>query len=247
MPNRIIKESIRTSRSVNGLTDFQFRLWVYLITYVDDFGRGSADPELLKGFVFPRRKSVTESSIAKGLTDLAAAGLIHLYTVDGDSYLCFPTWTEHQRIQNKKSKFPAPETELSPSLTVTHGDSPSSTVTHGDSPPESESEYESEYEGSCTEQSGSASVPAVIALPTNTGDEFPVTAEHVSEWAGLYPAVDVMQELRKMRGWLLSNPKKRKTAGGMLRFVNGWLAKEQNRGGAAEKIPQRPEWRGFDE
>lgn len=237
MPNRIIKESIRTSRSVNGLTDFQFRLWVYLITYVDDFGRGSADPELLKGFVFPRRKSVTESSIAKGLTDLAAAGLIHLYTVDGDSYLCFPTWTEHQRIQNKKSKFPAPETEHSPSLTVTHGDSP----------PESESEYESEYEGSCTEQSGSASGPAVIALPTNTGDEFPVTAGHVAEWTGLYPAVDVMQELRKMRGWLLSNPKKRKTAGGMLRFVNSWLAKEQNRGGTAEKIPQRPEWRGFDE
>ena len=99
----------------------------------------------------------------------------------------------------------------------------------------------------CPEQSGSASVPAVIALPTNTGDEFPVTAEHVSEWAGLYPAVDIMQELRKMRGWLLSNPKKRKTAGGMLRFVNGWLAKEQNRGGAAEKTPQRPEWRGFDE
>ena len=247
MPNRIIKESIRTSRSVNGLTDFQFRLWVYLITYVDDFGRGSADPELLKGFVFPRRKSVTESSIAKGLTDLAAAGLIHLYTVDGDSYLCFPTWTEHQRIQNKKSRFPAPETEHSPSLTVTHGDSPSSTVIHGDSPPESESEYESEYEESCTEQIGSASVPAVIALPTNTGDGFPVTAEHVSEWAGLYPAVDVMQELRKMRGWLLSNPKKRKTAGGMLRFVNNWLAKEQNRGGAAGKIPQRPEWRGFDE
>ena len=50
-----------------------------------------------------------------------------------------------------------------------------------------------------------------------------------------------------MRGWLLSNPKKRKTAGGMLRFVNSWLAKEQNRGGTTEKIPQRPEWRGFDE
>lgn len=124
MPNRIIKESIRTSRSVNGLTDFQFRLWTYLITYVDDYGRGSADPELLKGFVFPRRKSVTESTIAKGLTDLAATGLIHLYTVDGDSYLCFPTWTEHQRIQNKKSRFPAPETDSSPSVTVGHGESP---------------------------------------------------------------------------------------------------------------------------
>ncbi|MBQ7825187.1 MAG: hypothetical protein IJ337_02390 [Clostridia bacterium] len=48
MPNRVIKESIRTSKGVNSLSAFQFRLWVYLITYVDDYGRGSADPELLK-------------------------------------------------------------------------------------------------------------------------------------------------------------------------------------------------------
>ena len=56
---RMLKASIRTSKTVNSLSDFQFRLWAYLITYVDDFGRGSADPEILKGLVFPRRKSVT--------------------------------------------------------------------------------------------------------------------------------------------------------------------------------------------
>lgn len=237
MPNRIIKESIRTSRSVNGLTDFQFRLWVYLITYVDDFGRGSADPELLKGFVFPRRKSVTESTIAKGLTDLAAAGLIHLYTVDGDSYLCFPTWAEHQRIQNKKSRFPAPEGDGSPPAAATYGGSPSVAGSHGGSPPESESNPNPESEGSCPEQALPASEPAVIALPANTGEEVPITAVQAAEWQGLYPAVDVMQQLRQMRGWLLSNPKKRKTAGGMPRFVNAWLAKEQNRGGVADKAP----------
>lgn len=129
MPNRIIKESIRTSKSINALTDFQFRLWTYLITYVDDYGRGSADPELLKGFVFPRRKGVTESNIKAGLTDLACAGLVNLYEVDGEPYLCFPTWAEHQRIQNKKSKFPEP-----PEI---KRDQQKSTVTHRESPPES--------------------------------------------------------------------------------------------------------------
>lgn len=74
MPNRIIKDTIRTSKTVNAMTDFQFRLWIYLITYVDDYGRGSADPELLKGFVFPRRKGVTESTIEKALLDLANSG-----------------------------------------------------------------------------------------------------------------------------------------------------------------------------
>lgn len=122
MPNRIIKESIRTSKSVNSLTDFQFRLWLYLITYVDDYGRGSADPELLKGFVFPRRKGVTEAQIEKALAELATFGMITLYEVDGESFFLFPTWSEHQRIQTKKSKFPEPD---------------ESTVIHRESPPES--------------------------------------------------------------------------------------------------------------
>ena len=109
MPNRIIKDSIRTSKSVNAMSDFQFRMWAYLITYVDDYGRGSADPELLKGFVFPRRKGITESTIQKTLEELATTGSVILYEVDGEPYLCFPNWGEHQTVRNKVSKFPAPE------------------------------------------------------------------------------------------------------------------------------------------
>ena len=109
MPNRIIKDSIRTSKSINAMSDFQFRLWAYLITYVDDYGRGSADPELLKGFVFPRRKGVTEGTIQKTLAELATIGSVILYEVDGEPYLCFPNWSEHQVVRNKVSKFPAPE------------------------------------------------------------------------------------------------------------------------------------------
>lgn len=124
MPNRIIKDSIRTSKNVNNMTDFQFRLWVYLITYVDDYGRGSADAELLKGFVFPRRKGITESTIDKALADLANRGLVLLYEVDGEPYFCFPNWSEHQRIQTKKSKYPAPEEGNPRCVTVSHGESP---------------------------------------------------------------------------------------------------------------------------
>ena len=109
MPNRMIKESLRTSRNVNALTDFQFRVWIYLITYVDDFGRGSADAELLKGLVFPRRKGITEAQIADALTVLTNRGMISLYEVDGEPYFHFPKWQQHQTIRNKTSKFPAPE------------------------------------------------------------------------------------------------------------------------------------------
>ncbi len=129
MGNRIIKESIRTSKSINTMTDFQFRMWAYLVTYVDDYGRGSADPELLKGFVFPRRKGVTESTIEKTLAELATIGSIHLYKVDGESYLCFPNWSDHQRVQQKRSKFPPPPGKID--------EIQNPTVSHGELPPES--------------------------------------------------------------------------------------------------------------
>ena len=110
MPNRIIKESIHTSEDVNRMTDFQFRLWVSLITYVDDYGRGDARTSVIKGTCFPLRERVTNRSIDTALKALADIGCIGLYEVDGKPYLCFPAWASHQSIRNKKSKFPAPST-----------------------------------------------------------------------------------------------------------------------------------------
>lgn len=78
-------------------------------------------------------------------------------------------------------------------------------------------------------RNGSGSYEAVIAMPLNTGREYVVTRPEVEEWRRLYPAVDVDQELRAMRGWLLANPERRKTVKGMPRFINGWLADEQNK------------------
>lgn len=81
--------------------------------------------------------------------------------------------------------------------------------------------------------------PPVITLPLNTGEEYPITKSEVAEYEELYPAVDVMQQLRNMRGWLLKNRKRRKTKSGINRFVNSWLCREQDRGGT--KPTQRSE------
>ncbi len=112
MPNRIIKDSIHTSDTCNEMTDFQFRLWVNLITYVDDFGRGDARAAIIKGTCFPLRERLTNKDIESALAGLAGLGCISLYEVDGKSYLCFPTWEKHQSIRNKKSRFPAPPDNL---------------------------------------------------------------------------------------------------------------------------------------
>lgn len=73
-----------------------------------------------------------------------------------------------------------------------------------------------------------SSPPPAAVLPLVDGTDFEISAEMVAELSGLYPAVDVEQQLRNMRGWLLANPKNRKTKAGIMRFVNSWLSREQN-------------------
>ena len=94
--------------------------------------------------------------------------------------------------------------------------------------------------------SSEASPEPTITLPLNDGTEYPILPEHVQEWAGLYPAVDVIQQLRAMRGWLLSDPKRRKTRTGIMRFVNSWLSREQNRGPSRSKQEQPPKKLSYD-
>ena len=90
------------------MSDFQFRLWVNLITYVDDYGRGDARPAVIKGTCFPFRDRLTIKDIEAALKALAGAGCVGLYEVDGKPYLYFPTWESHQRVRQKVSKYPAP-------------------------------------------------------------------------------------------------------------------------------------------
>jgi hypothetical protein len=72
------------------------------------------------------------------------------------------------------------------------------------------------------------SLAVVVELPLNTGEEHPVTQGEIDQWKDLYPSVDVVQALRNMRGWLIGNAKRRKTKSGIGRFIQAWLAKEQD-------------------
>lgn len=81
----------------------------------------------------------------------------------------------------------------------------------------------------CTEPEESVSMPPVISLILNDKSLHGIFQSDIDGWKELYPAVDILQELRKMKGWLDSNPTKRKAQCGIKRFINGWLAREQDR------------------
>ncbi|MBQ5588007.1 MAG: hypothetical protein IIU73_05260 [Selenomonadales bacterium] len=112
MPNRIIKESLFESEKIAQLSDFEFRLWVGLITQADDAGRGDARPAIIKGRVFALRERVALKDIDVSLHALAAYGCVILYEIGGRPYYAFPNWTEHQRVRDSKPKYPAPPDDL---------------------------------------------------------------------------------------------------------------------------------------
>lgn len=102
---------------------------------------------------------------------------------------------------------------------------------------------------SCAEPEKPASTqqePAVFTLPLNDGTEHRVTQADFDKYESLYPAVDVMQELRKMAGWLDGNPKNRKTKSGIRRFINSWLARAQDQGSANTRNGPKPSAFGID-
>lgn len=112
---------------------------------------------------------------------------------------------------------------------------------------ESEKEKEERYseaEGDnhtiCSELLAKASELPAVEIPLNDGSEYPVFRDDVEEYAGLYPAVDVVQELRNMRGWCLANPSRRKTRRGVRSFVNNWLSRAQDRGAKHAEPPPNP-------
>lgn len=99
---------------------------------------------------------------------------------------------------------------------------------------EKENEKENENEKRDCGTSAQSETEAVTML-LNDSTVYKVTGRQVERWKELYPAVEVMGELRKMAGWLEANPKRRKTRTGILRFITSWLAKEQDKGKAISK------------
>lgn len=83
---------------------------------------------------------------------------------------------------------------------------------------------------------GSSAIPAdnppencPVYLPLIDGTEYGVKESDIEGWGNAYPAVNIMTELYKMKAWLDANPKNRKTARGIKKFIIGWLGRTQDK------------------
>ena len=73
--------------------------------------------------------------------------------------------------------------------------------------------------------------PVVFQLLLNDNTMYDVHQSLINELKDLYPNVNIEQEFRNMIGWIKGNPTKKKTRTGIMKFINSWLAKEQNKSG----------------
>jgi hypothetical protein len=83
--------------------------------------------------------------------------------------------------------------------------------------------------------------PVAVSFLLNDGKDFEITEAQVREFAELYPAIDVLQQLRALKAWTISNPKNRKTRSGAMRFVNSWLSRAQNQAPARQGTAPAPQ------
>ncbi len=222
MGNRILKDSILLSPQIRELDWFEEVFFYRLIVSADDYGVYPADPVVLARTLFPCKESVTGRMTQKALEHLEELHLIQRYTVaEKGDFLQLISWNRHQRLRNSRRKYPGPdEAEASDSVSGAV-----SALPREEEPEMPEDETE--------DNAGST----FISLPLNDGTEHSVTDRDVEEYYSLYPAVDVVQELRSMRGWCLSNQERRKTKTGIQRFINSWLSRAQDHAKSASPPP----------
>lgn len=212
MPNRVLREGLRSSGPVNALSDRGFRLYTNLLISADDFALLDWCFAWVKANAVPLQLWA-EKDLAAAMRELEDLALVRPYDCAGRRYAAIDKWD--QRRNANKPKFPMPP------WGTEH-------IIGGYVPPKART---------ATNKTSSAEPPATVPLngqaiehlPLKGGGTFAVTSELIAELDKIYTLVDVPATVRDMKGWLIGNTNRLKTAIGIKRFITGWLAREQEK------------------
>jgi hypothetical protein len=109
MPDRMIRDSCKTSPTLAKLSHGAERLFWRLTTSADNKGRFHAEPQAVRAACFPvMLHIIMQTDVDRWLIELAQAGAVQLYDVDDRPYGQFCNWYKHQRLYEYSSKFPEP-------------------------------------------------------------------------------------------------------------------------------------------
>lgn len=232
MPNRIIKESITTSEKLASLSDFEFRLWIGLITQADDAGRGDARPAVIKGRVFPFRERLTVKDVGSSLRALADKGCVTLYEIGGRPYFYFPNWSKHQRVRDCKPKYPDPENDSLRQVAADCGEARQSAAIIQSNP------IQSEYNITPLSPKGDIPPAGGRAHECKYGEfeNVVLTAEEMDKLKSRF--VDWEERIEQLSRYLKNNPRKRYDSHYATLLI--WAENDEKKAAESKRQPPRP-------
>lgn len=217
---RMIDRRLGKSKKYAALKHERSRvLYPLIYAYTDREGRFSGDPEEIKTECCPYLK-YSIKKIAESIIDLDDVGLLILYedSKTKKPVIEFTAFHEFQKIRKDKeaaSIYSRPPVQGQDNYGTTPGLYIRLSLMKG------------RKEGN----------KELIYFDFDDRKFFNIKIEDKAGWKDAYPAVDIDQELRKMREWLLANPSKRKS--NYRRMIVNWLSKTQDQGGS-ERIKRYP-------
>ncbi len=243
MSNRVIKYSIWSSPTLAGIGEFAYYLWPRFLLLSDDWGCFNADPEVVKGIIFPKRKEMTAEKVKELLNEYNGAGLLFLWKDEtGREWGFFISFNSHHNFCNTSSvdeagkytkhrrKTPEPPKQPLKDYFATLSDTFRHFTTNSliPKPIPKPIPIPKPNTDSATAPDNSE---IILKYPCIKDEIYELRQNKINEYIESYPAVNVLFECKKARQWCIDNKTKRKTLKGMPKFINSWLARAQDRGG----------------
>lgn len=205
----------RLTTEAGDLAEFCQALYPLLVAHSDDYGRMSGDVYTVKVLVVPGSPR-TLDDVHRAIQALHAVGLITWYdTPQQRKVIQINSFDDHQPGLHKrtKSRFPGIPGNL-PEI-----------------PSEGKGTELNRTEENRTYECGEASSPppaaprCAIEFPTvgMQGQTWSPTEAQLLDWQAAYPNLDIKSECGRALVWLGAHPERRKTTGGMARFLVNWF------------------------
>jgi hypothetical protein len=152
------------SRKLAALTPAAERCWWRLQCHLDDEGRAEDEPDIFASVLFQVMRDVTPGMVDRWLWEMAEAGLIVRYEVDGTPFLEVVRWSDFQHPQKpKRSPIPPAQSAGTRRVRDMDANAPTLFADGGDGMgEETDTETEGESEG---EPERGAPEPAVVDNP----------------------------------------------------------------------------------
>lgn len=216
--------------------------WLILERICQQMDKSSRTSARLSVKVWAKSCKVSAKNFQKLATFLEKIGIFFLEFDEGYLTIDCPNLAKYRdEWSSRKENYKSKTREL---LGSNSGETP---ATEAEAETETETKTDTDIKkNTSSERKKTRSSPVVIpenifiSIHLVDGSEFPIGEELVEEYQKCYPGIDVRQSLRDIRAYFFSASEKRKTRRGILKCVNGWLERNQNRGGKIQNQTAQP-------